>query len=94
MAGNRQSESDRVPRTVEKSIIGHWILFLVEASALILLGLLAVVVPSIASVDVTVVLRWLFLISGAVGLATTYWARQARGSGGRSYRLCSRFLSA
>jgi len=79
MARNRQSDSDRVLGTAEESIIDHWILFLVEGSALILLGLLAIVVPSIASVNVTVVLSWLFLVSGAGGLATTYWARQAPG---------------
>jgi uncharacterized membrane protein HdeD (DUF308 family) len=79
MAGNRHSDSDRAPGTVATSIHDHWVLFVVEGLALILLGLLAIVVPSIASVNVTVVLGWLFLVSGAVGLATTYWARQAPG---------------
>ena len=79
MARNQQSDSDRVPETVEKSIHRHWILFLVEGVVLVLLGLLAIAVPSIASVNVTIVLGWLFLVSGAVGLATTYWARQAPG---------------
>ena len=44
-----------------------------------MLGLLAIVVPLIANVYVTIVLGWLFLVSGAIGLATTYWARQAPG---------------
>jgi uncharacterized membrane protein HdeD (DUF308 family) len=44
-----------------------------------LLGVLAIIVPSIASSEVTVVLGWVFLVSGAIGLATTYWARQAPG---------------
>ena len=57
----------------------HWILFLIEGAVLILLGLLAIVIPSIASANVTAVLGWLFLVSGAIGLATTYWARQAPG---------------
>ena len=69
MARNRYSDSDRAPGTAEKSILDHWILFLVEGAALILLGLLAIVVPSIASVNVTVVLGWLFLVSGAVGFS-------------------------
>ena len=79
MAGNRHSDSDHVPGTFAKSIHDHWIVFLVEGVVLILLGLLAIVVPSIPSVSVTVVLGWLFLVSGAVGLATTYWARHAPG---------------
>ena len=79
MARNRLSDADRVSGTAGKSIIGHRFLFLLEGSALILLGLLAIVVPSIASTNVTVVLGWLFFASGAVGLATTYWARRAPG---------------
>ncbi len=79
MARNQQSDGDRVSGTAEKSIHDHWILFLIEGAVLILLGLMAVVVPSIASQNVTVVLGWLFLVSGAVGLATTCWARQAPG---------------
>jgi len=78
MATNRRSDSDRVPGSAEQSIIGHWLLFLVEGATLVLLGFLAIV-PSIVSVNVTIVLGWLFLVSGAVGLATTYWARQAPG---------------
>jgi uncharacterized membrane protein HdeD (DUF308 family) len=79
MTAHRHSDSDRVPGTVAISIHDHWILFVVEGVALILLGLLAIVVPSIASSNVTAVLGWLFLVSGVIGLATTYWARQAPG---------------
>jgi uncharacterized membrane protein HdeD (DUF308 family) len=79
MARDQHSDGVRVPGTVEGSVHDHWILFLVEGAALIFLGLLAIVVPSIASLNVTVVLGWLFLVSGTLGLATTYWARQAPG---------------
>jgi uncharacterized membrane protein HdeD (DUF308 family) len=57
----------------------HWFLFLVEGVALIVLGLLAVMVPSIGTSYVTVAVGWLFLGSGALGLATTFWARHAPG---------------
>jgi len=79
MTTNRHSDSDRIPGTVAKSLHDHWILFVVEGAALILLGLMAIVIPSIARANVTVVLGWLFLVSGTLGLATTYWARQAPG---------------
>ena len=79
MAANRDSDNDRVPASVAKSIHDHWIVFVAEGAALIALGLLAIVVPSIGSVGATVVVGWLFLVSGAVGLATTYWARLAPG---------------
>jgi len=76
---SRYSNGDRMAEPVARSIRDHWILFVVEGVALILLGLVAIVVPSIASANVTVVLGWLFMVSGAIGLATTYWARQAPG---------------
>jgi uncharacterized membrane protein HdeD (DUF308 family) len=79
MARNQALVSDRVPGAAEESIHRHRILFLVEGAALVLLGLLATVVPSIASVNAAIVLGWLFLASGVTGLATTYWARQAPG---------------
>lgn len=79
MTTNRHLDSNRPPVTVTKSMHDHWILFLSEGVALILLGLLAIVIPSFASANVTVVLGWIFLVSGAVGLAATYWTRQAPG---------------
>ena len=66
--------------SVAKSTPDHWILFLVEGTVLIFLGLLAIAVPSIASENVTGMLGWFFVLSGAIGLVTTYWARQAPGS--------------
>jgi uncharacterized membrane protein HdeD (DUF308 family) len=57
----------------------HWNVFLVEGVILICLGALALAVPSIVSVNVTIVLGCLFFVSGILGLATTYWVRQAPG---------------
>ncbi|MGB6890571.1 MAG: DUF308 domain-containing protein [Xanthobacteraceae bacterium] len=71
--------SDRDPSSIARSAPDHWVLFLIEGVALILLGLLAVAIPSIANENVTGILGWLFLLSGATGLVTTYWARQAPG---------------
>src|SRR3984885_12683626 len=71
--------SGRHPASLARSTPDHWVLFLIEGVALILLGLLAIAVPSIADENVTGILGWLFLLSGATGLVTTYWARQAPG---------------
>jgi uncharacterized membrane protein HdeD (DUF308 family) len=79
MTANRNSDSDEGPGPTIRSNYDHWIAFLSEGTVLILLGLLAIVIPSIASVDVTIVLGWLFLVGGVIGLATSYWARQAPG---------------
>lgn len=76
---NRYSDRDRAPGSVAKSTPDHWFLFLVEGVVLILLGLLAIAIPSIADTNATGILGWLFLASGATGLVTTYWARQAPG---------------
>ncbi len=79
MTMNRNVARDGAPGLTRKTIHAHWRLFLIEGAALILLGLVAIAVPSFGSANVTVVLGWLFLVSGAIGLATTYWARQAPG---------------
>ncbi len=71
--------SDRNSGSVAKSTPDHWILFVGEGAILIMLGLLAIAIPSIATANVTGMLGWLFLASGATGLVTTYWARQAPG---------------
>ena len=57
----------------------HWKLFLVEGIILVVLGLLAVAVPMVASLAVTILFGWLFMISGIVGLVTTFAMRQAPG---------------
>src|SRR5262249_3556444 len=57
----------------------HWVLFLVEGVVLLVLGATAVVLPPIATLAVTVLIGWLFLVSGIIGLITTFWLRQAPG---------------
>jgi uncharacterized membrane protein HdeD (DUF308 family) len=54
-------------------------LFVVEGIVLLVLGLLAVLLPPLATLGVTIFLGWLFLISGVMGLIATFWARQAPG---------------
>lgn len=79
MTTNSSSATDRIPVPSEKSIRDHWVLFVAEGVALIALGLVAIIVPSIAASYLTVALGWVFLGSGAIGLAATFWARQAPG---------------
>jgi uncharacterized membrane protein HdeD (DUF308 family) len=57
----------------------HWVLFLCEGIALVILGLLAVLAPVLASVAATVFFGWILLLSGVVGLISTLRARQAPG---------------
>jgi uncharacterized membrane protein HdeD (DUF308 family) len=64
---------------IRKSVHDHWLLFLIEGIVLLILGLLAILVPPIASLAVTIFLGWLFLFSGVMGLVSTFWARGAPG---------------
>jgi uncharacterized membrane protein HdeD (DUF308 family) len=74
-----QPDFDRLDRAVAQSIHEHWKLLLVEGILLLALGVLAIVVPPIASLAVAIFLGWLFLVSGLVGLVTTYMMRHAPG---------------
>jgi uncharacterized membrane protein HdeD (DUF308 family) len=64
-----------------RSIHDHWGLFLTEGIILSLLGLAAIILPPVAGLVATVLLGWLFLIAGVVGLVATLRARQAPGFG-------------
>ncbi|HEY2227233.1 MAG TPA: HdeD family acid-resistance protein [Xanthobacteraceae bacterium] len=66
---------DAVGRIVRE----HWKLFLIEGIILVVLGLLAIAVPMVAGLAVTLLFGWLFLMSGVVGLVTTFAMRQAPG---------------
>lgn len=57
----------------------HWVLFLIEGIVLVLLGAAAIVLPVIATLAFTFLIGWLFLFSGAIGLITTFWMRNAPG---------------
>jgi len=54
-------------------------LFLVEGIVLLVLGAAAIIVPVIATLAFTLLIGWLFLISGVVGLITTFWMRNVPG---------------
>ncbi len=59
----------------------HRVLFLVEGIALLVLGILAVLAPMLATVAATLFFGWILLLSGLIGLITTIRARRAPGFG-------------
>jgi uncharacterized membrane protein HdeD (DUF308 family) len=69
----------RFQRAVASSLHQHWVAFLIEGIILAILGLVAIVLPPIATLAVEILFGWLLLISGIVGLASTFWMRQAPG---------------
>lgn len=68
-----------IQRAVQNALHRHWKLYVAEGILLVVLGLIAILVPPIATLAVTIVLGWLFLISGVVGLYTSFMMRQAPG---------------
>lgn len=74
-----QSSIQGIQRAATAALREHWVLFLVEGVVLLVLGATAVVLPPIATLAVTILFGWLFLVSGIVGLVTTFWMRQAPG---------------
>lgn len=79
MTLQQPTSSDDLRRDVASAVHAHWGLFLFEGIVLVLLGFAAIVVPVVATLAFTLVIGWLFLISGGVGLVTTFWMRNAPG---------------
>ena len=77
MSMNQSNDPLRVDAA--RTIREHSLLFIIEGIVLVVLGLLAVLLPPLATLGVTLFLGWLFLISGIMGLIATFWARQAPG---------------
>jgi uncharacterized membrane protein HdeD (DUF308 family) len=75
MPTQRTSLGDAVTRSMHD----HWLWFVIEGVVLVILGALAIVVPPLATLGVTIFLGWLFLISGVVGLVMTFMTRGAPG---------------
>ena len=79
MTVNEPTDAAGIERAVASAIHKHWVLFLVEGIVLLVLGIAAILLPVVATITFTILIGWLFLISGGVGLVTTLWMRQAPG---------------
>ena len=74
-----QATFDQFRREAAAALHEHWVLFLVEGVVLLVLGATAIVLAPLATVAVTILLGWLFLVSGVMGSFTTFWMRRAPG---------------
>src|SRR5271155_3487754 len=74
-----QQQAESIGRAVAGAIHAHWVMFLIEGILLVILGVLAIALPWVATLAFTIIIGWIFLVSGVVGLVTTFWARQAPG---------------
>jgi uncharacterized membrane protein HdeD (DUF308 family) len=76
---SRPTDEQGIENAVSGAIRAHWKIFLIEGIVLVVLGFAAILVPPIATLAFTLVIGWLFLISGVVGLITTFYMRNAPG---------------
>jgi uncharacterized membrane protein HdeD (DUF308 family) len=79
MTMNRPVDEQGIDRAFTSAIHAHWGLFLAEGIILVILGIAAIVLPQVATLAAEILIGWLFLISGIVGLITTFWMRHAPG---------------
>jgi len=79
MSTNQAASAGQMQRALASAIHEHWGLFLTEGIILVILGLIAILLPPLATITFTIIIGWLFLISGIVGLVTTFMMRQAPG---------------
>jgi uncharacterized membrane protein HdeD (DUF308 family) len=79
MSVSHDQRSTELGVAVANAFRDHSTSFLAEGIVLVLLGVLAIFVPLFATITVTVILGWIFLASGIMGLITTFGARQAPG---------------
>lgn len=66
---------------ITNSLRAHWKFFLIEGILLVILGLIAVCIPPLATVTVEILIGWLILLSGVLGLVMTFQTRGAPGFG-------------
>jgi uncharacterized membrane protein HdeD (DUF308 family) len=72
-------EFEKLQSSLATSLHAHWQLFLAEGIVLLVLGLGAIMLPLIATIAMALVIGWIFLLSGVVGLIATFRMRSAPG---------------
>ena len=81
MAPDLQTTGGELPAAFSRGIHDHWRLFAAEGAVLVLLGLIAITLPLFAGLATAILLGWLLLAAGIVGLLATVRARRAPGFG-------------
>ncbi|XLS15446.1 HdeD family acid-resistance protein [Bradyrhizobium sp. RDM4] len=79
MSINESLNPDQLRDALAESVHQHWALYLMEGLLLLALGVVAIMVPPIATLSATIVVGWVFLAGGVFGLVSTFRARHAAG---------------
>jgi len=66
-------------RAVTDGLRAHWGLFLSQDILMVILGVLAVAAPAVATMAVDIYVGWLFLIAGIVGIIAMFSVRNVPG---------------
>jgi uncharacterized membrane protein HdeD (DUF308 family) len=74
-----QSAAPHLRLELATALHDHWKAYLFEGIVLVLLGAAAIIVPQIATLTVALLIGWVLLISGLVGLYSTFQMRGAPG---------------
>src|SRR5437763_9303384 len=73
------AQIEDIEREAREAIRSHWVLFLIQGLIMVVLGLLAVARPMIATLAVEIFAGWSFLVGGIVGLAGIFTAWKTPG---------------
>lgn len=73
------AEIEKIRSDFSDAVRTHWKAFLIEGLVFLVIGLAAIVLPSLASIAITVLLGWMFVTIGVAGVILSIWARQMPG---------------
>jgi uncharacterized membrane protein HdeD (DUF308 family) len=79
MSAQHPVDPNEVRAAVAGALREHSTFFLVEGIILLVLGVVAILLPPLATIAVTIIFGWIFLIAGLIGWVTTFAARGAPG---------------
>lgn len=77
MASLNSSQSD-MQRALRGTLAAHWRLLILQGVLMVVLGVLAIIEPVVATVAVDFFVGWLFVVSGIMGLAVMVSARNVQ----------------
>lgn len=79
MVDSSNPQLEQIRRKVAEAIQAHWKLFLIQGIVMMILGLIAIAVPNVATLAIAIFVGWLFLIGGTVRVLSVWRARSAPG---------------
>jgi uncharacterized membrane protein HdeD (DUF308 family) len=79
MSISQRPDLASVQAAIRNAVREHSKLFIIEGVVLLILGTLAILLPMLATLAATIIMGWLFLASGIVGLIATFGAKGAPG---------------